>query len=97
MLVTPSTAKVHGGDVVEVREHPPADAGVDVAADAARGGERGDLGHRVDDAVGVRRRGGDDEDGRVVDGGGHRGRVGAQGPRVDVDDDRPGRRGTSRP
>ena len=66
---------------VEVRQHPAADTGVDVAADAARRGQRRDLRHRVDDAVGVGGRRGDDEHGRVVDGIRH----GA-----------PGRRATSR-
>ena len=39
-----------------VRQHPAADAGVDVAAHPALGGGRGQLGDGVDHAVGVRRR-----------------------------------------
>ena len=46
----------HGAQSSGVRQHPAADARVDVAADAARGRRGRDLGDRVDDAVGVRRR-----------------------------------------
>ena len=75
--------------VVEVRQHPTADAGVDVAADAALDRQGGDLGDRVDDAVGVGGRRGDDEHGGVVDRRGHGGGVGAQGVGVDVDEHGP--------
>ena len=67
--MTPSTANVHGGTGRPSRaaygSTQPADAGVDVAADAARGGQRGQLGDRVDDAVRVRRRAGHDQHGAV--------------------------------
>ena len=87
MLVTPSTAKVHGGTARPsggVRQHPPADAGVDVAAHPTRGRGGGDRGHRVDHPVRVRRRAGHDEHGPVVDRGRHR--VGP-GPELLVDTD----------
>ncbi len=63
--MTPGTANVHGftgaPEPGRVRQHPAADAGVDVAADPARGGEAGERGDVVDHAMGVRRRAADHE------------------------------------
>ena len=76
-------------DPCGVRQHPAADAGVDVAADPARGSGGGDRRHRVDDAVRVRRRGDDDQHGalgRLVDRRDHRVGVGAE-VGADRDDD----------
>jgi hypothetical protein len=61
-----------------VRQHPAADAGVDVAPHPRSRGDGGDRGHVVDDPVGVRRRRRDDEDGPLVERSGHRGRVGTE-------------------
>ena len=50
-----------------VRQDPAADARVDVTPDAACGGRGSDLGDRVHDPVGVRRRAGDHQHGVVID------------------------------
>ena len=82
MLVTPVDRERPGrhraAEPRGERQHPAADAGVDVAADAALGGQRGDLGDRVDDAVRVRRRAGHHEHRVVVDRRRHRGGVGTE-------------------
>ena len=64
------------------RQHEAAHAGVDVAVGADRGGELGDLGDRVDDALRVLRRRSDDEHGVRTDGGRHRLDVGPSSPRA---------------
>lgn len=71
-----------------VPEDPSADAGVDVAADAGSGCDRRDLADRVNDAVGVGGCRGDDQHCVRIDRGGHAGRVGAGGRRIDLDEDR---------
>ena len=88
--MTPSTANVHGGwSGSESRRwgstQPPMQASTWQRTRLPR--RCGDRLDRVDDAVGVGRRGGDDEDGAVVDGRRHRLGVGAFRHGVDVDED----------
>ena len=78
-------------DVAPPRQHPAADARVDVAGDTARGRTRGHLGDRVDGAERVARRADDDERRPLVDHGQHVG--GRRRARRRVDRDRRRRRG----
>ena len=87
MLVTPSTAKVQGGASSRWGSTQPPMHASTWQRMPRSGRQRGDLGDRVDDAVGVGRGRGDDEHRGVVDGGRRRGRVGAQRLGVDVDED----------
>ncbi|KAK4045460.1 hypothetical protein OUZ56_033084 [Daphnia magna] len=84
-------AEVEGGDrraeLLEKREEPGADAAVDVAKDPARLRDRGDLRHRVDDAVRIARRRNDDECGSIGEDRLHRFRPDFKGDFVDGDRD----------
>ena len=72
----------------EIGQDPPADARVDVTASAGLGRDRGDLGHRVDDALRVGGSRPHEQHGVLGDGRAHRLGLGPVGPRVDVDEHR---------